>query len=71
MRRHSILRELEPFKGRQLIDVADEMKAIAEKAGYRINPMDTEINKSEIDVEDDRIDVRIDKDSNILSFSIG
>jgi hypothetical protein len=63
--------ELQPFVGRQLIDCADELKAVAERHGYTIDPLDHELNTGSIDREPRRLDVILDDNSIITEFSIG
>jgi len=63
--------ELAPFVGRQLIDCADELKAIAERHGCYIDPLDPEINTGSIDVEAKRLDVILDGNSIITGFKTG
>lgn len=63
--------ELQPFVGRQLIDCADELKAVAARHGYIIDPIDPEFNKSSIDREPRRLDVILDDNSIITEFKTG
>jgi len=66
-----ILEKFKKFEGRQLIDCADEIQALANELDLLFDAMDPEINKSSIDVESNRLDVRTDNDSKIISFKLG
>jgi hypothetical protein len=59
------------FKGKQIIDCADQIEAIAERLGYAVNVMDPAFNGPSIDEEPNRLNVRTDKNSIITSFTIG
>ena len=63
--------ELYRFKGKQIIECFNEIQEIAVAYGLRVNVMDPEINKINIDNEPDRLNVKTDKDSVIQSFTIG
>ena len=63
--------DLQPFVGRQLIDCADELKAVADRHGYTIDPLDPEFNTGSIDRESKRLDVILDDNSVIANFRIG
>lgn len=63
--------ELYHFKGRTIIECFNDIQEIAHAHGFRVNVMDPEINTGNIDSEPDRLNVRTDKDSVILSFTIG
>ena len=66
---HALIRNLQPFIGKQIIDHIDEIKSIAD--GYSVNVMDPVFNGLAIDNEPKRLNVRTDKDSVITSFTIG
>jgi hypothetical protein len=66
-----IMIELYPFKGKQIIECFNDIQEIAHLHGLRVNVMDPEMNKTNIDNEPDRLNVRTDKDSVITSFTIG
>jgi hypothetical protein len=69
---HALIHKLQPFKGKMLIDCIDKIKFIAElNGGYRVNVIDPKYNTGSIDNEPDRLNVRIDKESFIISFTIG
>jgi hypothetical protein len=68
---HLIISRVLRFKGKQLIDVSDDLIEIATELGYTVNVVDPLFNTGQIDNEPKRLNVRTDKDSNIVSFSIG
>jgi hypothetical protein len=68
---HVIMARLSRFAGRTLISSADEIIEIAHQFGYTVNVVDPLFNTGQIDNEPKRLNVRTDKDSNIVSFSIG
>lgn len=66
-----LIYRLTRFEGKQLIDCADEIVEIAKKMGYTVNVIDPIFNPGSIDHEANRVNVRTDKDSKIVSFTIG
>jgi hypothetical protein len=71
MTARTLQHELSPFIGKQLIDSADAIEAIAAKHGFSVNVIDPEFNTGSIDNERDRLNVRTGADSIITSFTIG
>jgi hypothetical protein len=66
-----IMIELHPLKGRQVIYCAKDIEIIARKYGLYVNVMDPDFNTAPIDNDAKRLNVRIDSDSKIISFTIG
>lgn len=66
-----ILPLLNLFLGKQIIDCYDQIEAIAKSKGYSVNVMDPTVNNSNIDVNYQRLNVHVDDDSKIISFSVG
>jgi hypothetical protein len=71
MNAHTLIEKLVRFEGHELIDVIDDIVAIASRNGYTVNVIDPEINTGSIDHDFSRLNVRTDKDSVITSFTIG
>lgn len=71
MTAHTLIQKLRPFKGKQIIDCIDAIKAIAEPLRYSVNVMDPDYNVSSIDSDYSRLNVRTDRDSVITSFTVG
>jgi hypothetical protein len=71
MTAHTLIQKLRPFKGKQIIDCADAIKAIAEPLGYTVNVMDPLFNLVSIDSDYRRLNVRTDENSVITSFTFG
>jgi hypothetical protein len=65
-----MLCEFQKFIGQKLIDVADEIQAIASNQKLSVNVLDPSFPKN-IDVECDRLNVTIDEDFKITSFDVG
>lgn len=68
---HTLMRELAPFKGKQIIDCIDAIQKIADSARYSVNVMDPKFNVSFIVEDFRRLNVRTDADSVITSFTVG
>lgn len=68
---HALISKLQSFKGWQLIKAIDDIKSIAEPLGYSVNVTGGMFRVGSIDNEPMRLNVRIDADSIIRSFSIG
>ena len=66
-----IMIDLYPFKGKKIIDCFKDVQQIARYYSLTVNIMDPEINKINIDNEEDRLNVKTDADGVILSFTIG
>ena len=66
-----IMMELHPFIGKHIIDCAEEILRIARHHRLTLNVMDPEFNTASIDSEPDRLNVRTDKESIVVSFTIG
>jgi hypothetical protein len=71
MTAHTLMPKLRPFKGRQIIDCVDEIKAIAGPLGYSVNVMDPTYNVVSLDSDYRRLNVRTDENSVITSFTLG
>lgn len=71
MTAHTLIQQLQPFKGKQIINCIDDIQMIADQHGYSVNVIDPEFNTASIDNEPKRLNVRTDKDSVIISFTIG
>ena len=71
MTQYDFIARMEGFKGKQIIHCYDEIAALAKAHGYLINVSDPMINTHNIDNEPNRLNVRTDKDSVIVSFTIG
>ncbi|QPF81689.1 hypothetical protein IC762_17860 [Bradyrhizobium genosp. L] len=71
MNPHALIHKLAAFKGWQLIKAIDDIKSIVEPLGYSVNVTGGLVNVGSIDNEPTRLNVRIDADSIIKSFSIG
>lgn len=64
-----LIEKLAPFKGKMIKDCIDEISSIA--IDYTINIMDPTFNTLAIDNESNRLNVKIDNNSIITSFTIG
>jgi hypothetical protein len=71
MTAHTLIQKLQPFKGKQIINCADEIKAIAEPLGYSVNVQDPTYNVVSIDSDYRRLNVRTDENSVVTSFTLG
>lgn len=71
MRHLDIMVDLHQYEGRQIIDCAKGVEMIARHHGLYVNVMDPEFNTAPIDEDGKRLNVRTDKDSKIVSFTIG
>lgn len=67
----ALLAELDPLKGRQLIECIDEIKSIAGGHRFSVNVRDPEFNVVSIDRDYRRLNVLTDANSVITSFTIG
>jgi hypothetical protein len=67
----SLMRELQPFKGKQIIECIDAITAIASERHYSVNVMDPEFNVSFINDDTRRLNVQTDKESEIIAFTVG
>lgn len=66
-----LLRQLEPLKGKQLIDCEDEIEAIAKKQRFSVNVTGGEFPVASIDRNFARLNVVIDTNSVITGFTTG
>jgi hypothetical protein len=66
-----IIMELHPLIGKQIIECAKDIEIIACHHGFYVNVMDPEFNTAAIDNDPKRLNVRTDKDSKVVSFTIG
>lgn len=66
---HRLIEKLLLFKGKMIKDCIDEISSIA--IGYTVNIMDPTFNTFAIDNESNRLNVKIDNNSIITSFTIG
>ena len=71
MSRLSIMTELNPFKGKQIMDAFNDIQEIALRYKLEINVIDPEFNTNSIDNDENRLNVRTDANSVITSFTIG
>ncbi|MCC8968180.1 hypothetical protein H8A95_39225 [Bradyrhizobium sp. Pear76] len=71
MTKTALLRELERFKGEQLINAIDQIKSVAAPLGYSVNVTDPAFNTGSIDREPKRLNVHTDAESIVKSFSFG
>ena len=71
MNAHTLMAKLAPFKGKELIASIDEINQIAKDYCYDVNVIDPEFSAGNIDQDSDRLNVRVDKNSVITSFTIG
>ncbi len=73
MNRVALMRQLEPFKGKQVKDAIDGIMGVASQHGCSlpVNVMDPVFNSFAIDEEPNRLNVHTDRESRIMSFSIG
>ena len=68
---HSLIEQLAPFVGRQLIGCIDEISLLADAQHFSVNVIDPDYNTASIDNEASRLNVRTDRYSIITSFTIG
>ena len=62
--------EFDKFRSKVLEHVSDDLTADAKRHGYRGNVLDPDFSKN-IDVEGDRLNVRVDADSHIKEIYVG
>jgi len=67
---HDTLNQLHAFKGKQIIDVIDEINTLV-GPDVTVNIMDPLFNLGPIDHDPRRLNIRTDADSRITSFSVG
>lgn len=70
MNARTLMEKLEPFKGEEWIDVVDEINRIALAHSYTINVIDPDA-PGNLDQDFSRLNVRINKQFVITSFTIG
>ena len=71
MSRPPVLDQLRPFVGKTLIESIDEITRIAASHRYTVNIVNPQFKRVDIDEEPLRLNVRTDKDSMIIMFTIG
>lgn len=71
MSRPPVLDQMRPFVGKMLIESIDEITRIAASHRYTVNIVNPQFKKVDIDEEPLRLNVRTDKDSMIIMFTIG
>lgn len=71
MSARTLVAQLAPFVGREMIGCIDEIKVIAAEARYSVNVMDPDYNVSSINEDYSRLNVRTDASYRITSFTIG
>lgn len=66
------LHSFDAFKGKQLQHVADQVQFIANQHHYEVNVLDPANGISgNIDVEPNRLNIWVDKDSLVTRFTVG
>jgi len=71
MTAHTLMRKLQSFQGKRVIDCIDEITKIANAARYSVNVTDPDYNVSSINEDLSRLNVRTNENSVITSFAIG
>ena len=66
-----LMADLQKFVGKPINHCIDDLESVAHKHRYSVNIIDPQFNVGSIDNDDDRLNVRTDKDGKIISFSIG
>jgi hypothetical protein len=67
----ALIAELAPFKGQEIKDCIDLIETTAHAAGFSVNVIDPQFNSGSIDNDPKRLNVRVDQNSVITSFTIG
>jgi hypothetical protein len=63
--------KLQQFKGQRIIDCAAKINSICQASGYSVVVQDPVFNTSNIDKDDQRLNVMTDHDGKITSFYVG
>ena len=71
MSRHPLMDQMKPFNGTRLVDVIEQIKAIAAEHQCTVNVIGPQFKAGNIDNEAHRLNVRTNKDGNIWLFTIG
>lgn len=62
---------LQPFIGKQIKDVADQIQAYAARHGNTVNIIDPKFNISNIDYNPTRLNVHVDASAVVTGFIFG
>ena len=71
MSKAAMLADVAKYVGHAIIECEAAIKAIAKRNHYSVNVMDPDFNTSPIMSDGSRLNVRTNRDGEVISFSVG